>query len=298
MGSAAGRQGPTIFCPPRVSPRDDPPSCPPGRDERAGSIATAPSSWPGESAKRVFALDDPAIHVFLATTRAVIARSKATKQSRIRTNTLDCFACARNDVYCACVHIPATYLPELLPTIAPEIEGRRECRAFDAPIASRANEKSTRASHHRSHRRHPAFPARMGVTVSFVVSPETGLSCLRRLRTKFASLIPASGYQDATTSPSASSAFRQARRPRPSHPAPTFVTIAKRPLNLGGMRRIVRVFLVRGEAEFFCDQDWTGRNSLNRHDKFDFWRTSIFGRFNGLHCDPVEQCPPLRPKPL
>jgi hypothetical protein len=44
-----------------------------------------------------------------------------------------------------------------------------------------------------------------------------------------ANLISASGYQDHTTSPSAGGITRQLMRPRPSHPAPTFVTIAKRP---------------------------------------------------------------------
>jgi hypothetical protein len=45
----------------------------------------------------------------------------------------------------------------------------------------------------------------------------------------FADLIPASGYQDATTSPSVSGAFvtRAAHVHRILHP--TFVTIAKRP---------------------------------------------------------------------
>jgi hypothetical protein len=41
--------------------------------------------------------------------------------------------------------------PELLRKSCPsKIRGRRESRVLDAPAASRANEKSTRASHHRS----------------------------------------------------------------------------------------------------------------------------------------------------
>src|SRR6185437_4026134 len=42
-------------------------------------------------------------------------------------------------------------------------------------------------------------------------------------------LIPASGDQDHTPSPSASTRLVSARHPRPSHPAPTSVTIAIRP---------------------------------------------------------------------
>ncbi len=60
-------------------------------------------------------------------------------------------------------------------------------------------------SHHRFGRNDPAFPARLVLTVSFVVSPETGLiaSVASVMRSIIARLIPASGYQDATTSPSA-----------------------------------------------------------------------------------------------
>src|SRR5437868_9662611 len=45
----------------------------------------------------------------------------------------------------------------------------------------------------------------------------------------FTNLTPASGRQDHTALPSAASALRLCAPPRPSHPAPTFVTIAKRP---------------------------------------------------------------------
>jgi len=48
----------------------------------------------------------------------------------------------------------------------------------------------------------PAFPARLVLTVSFVLAPETGLCCLRHQRECLASLTSASGYQAHTTSPS------------------------------------------------------------------------------------------------
>src|ERR1700712_6075289 len=48
----------------------------------------------------------------------------------------------------------------------------------------------------------------MVLTVSFVLSPVTGLFCHRRLRKlPSANLTPASGRQDHTTSPSASAPF-------------------------------------------------------------------------------------------
>src|SRR6266852_4615036 len=99
-------------------------------------------------------------------------------------------------------------------------------------------------------RNHPAFPHAMVLTVSFVLSPVTGLFCHRRSADMVlskpgwadltsANLTPASGRQDHTTSPSTatsfvsspfdrSRAFRQpalhhvARLtlPRPPHPTP------------------------------------------------------------------------------
>src|SRR5712664_3151865 len=98
----------------------------------------------------------------------------------------------------------------------------------------------------------------MVLTVSFVLSPAIGLFCHRRQRTNVvpkpgraditsANLTPASGRQDHTTSPYAATSLVRvlliahksfnspcnpvARKtlPRPPHPCPTFVTIAKRP---------------------------------------------------------------------
>jgi hypothetical protein len=66
----------------------------------------------------------------------------------------------------------------------------------------------------------PGLPCATVLTVSFVLSPVTGLSCHRHLQDhRLASLISASGYQDHTTSPSAFSAARLAKPTRPSHPA-------------------------------------------------------------------------------
>ncbi len=112
----------------------------------------------------------------------------------------------------------------------------------------------------RVHRNHPAFPHAMVLTVSFVLSPVTGLFCHRRQRTNVfvctlvsgltflsapgradlnsANLTPASGRQDHTTSPYAATSLVRslliahksfnppcnpiARKtlPRPPHPMP------------------------------------------------------------------------------
>jgi hypothetical protein len=89
-----------------------------------------------------------------------------------------------------------------------------------------------------------AFPARMVLTVSFVLSPEIGLVVsvvsampARRARRPtspiVANLMPASRHQDHTTSPSASLAFVFESKSVHRSPRPTFVTIAKRPSYLG-----------------------------------------------------------------
>src|ERR1700716_3624816 len=58
-----------------------------------------------------------------------------------------------------------------------------------------------------------------------------------------ANLTPASGCQDHTTLPSASTCPRLKHRLRPPHPTPTSVTIAKRPSVLGRDRETYRADL-------------------------------------------------------
>jgi hypothetical protein len=53
-----------------------------------------------------------------------------------------------------------------------------------------------------------------------------------------ADLTPASGCQDHTASPSAAGIARQARRPRPPHPAPTSVTLRNAPFEWGGTKSL------------------------------------------------------------
>jgi hypothetical protein len=69
--------------------------------------------------------------------------------------------------------------------------------------------KSTRAKSPQVHRSDPGIPCAMVLTVSFVVSPETGFvaSVTGAMQSIVAGLAPASGCQDATTSPSAHDAL-------------------------------------------------------------------------------------------
>jgi len=118
--------------------------------------------------------------------------------------------------------------------------GRRENRVPAAPIAPCAKGRKHTVVDHRFTGT-PGLPCAMVLTVSFVLSPVTGLlppSPLRSLLLK--NLTPASGRQDHTTSPSAICAVRQERIRVHRIPPPTFVTIAKRPSFGTGWRGIGR----------------------------------------------------------
>jgi hypothetical protein len=86
----------------------------------------------------------------------------------------------------------------------------------------------------RRHRKHPAFPTQWFYGL-YVISPVTGLFCHRRSRgiVSHENLAPASGRQDHTTSPSATSAARLASPPRPPHPMPNVRDDRDTPLLIG-----------------------------------------------------------------
>jgi hypothetical protein len=91
---------------------------------------------------------------------------------RIHASNSDSFAFSPRDAPEFCVKVPPS-----------EIRGRRECRAPDAPAASRG-EKNTRVSHH-GHAGSPGIPRTMVLTAYFALSPVTGYrmhtSLLQRL---------------------------------------------------------------------------------------------------------------------
>jgi hypothetical protein len=168
-------------------------------------------------------------------------------------------------------HVPAfsprKYARVVRLPFCPDIRGRRECRAPVAPAALRAKIKSTQASHH-------------GHTGDIRHSPRNGFNgFLRGLPGEpgllppspaaiATGLIPASGYQDATTSPSATPVFakrlRRARRrsslgtsASTASPAPRFVTIAKRPSC--GQK-------TRGKMPVICPSSQAERPAAHWHD--------------------------------
>jgi hypothetical protein len=81
----------------------------------------------------------------------------------------------------------------------------------------------------------PGIPCAMVLTVSFALSPVTGLFCHRRLAdrsTRLDASVGASGPHDFTVRDRIIRPRANARLtlPRPPHPAPTFVTMANAPL--------------------------------------------------------------------
>jgi len=100
----------------------------------------------------------------------------------------------------------------------------------------------------------PAFPHANGFTVSFVLAPETGLSCLRprAMRKHCRELISASGYQAHTTSPSATATFVSRAIASTASLAQRVVTIARyAPLYRAGTTRLNASDLPDSESEIY-----------------------------------------------
>ena len=159
----------------------------------------------------------------------------------------------------------------------PENRGRRESRVPAAPAASCAKVESTRVSRHRFTGA-PGLPCAMVLTVSFVLAPETGLVVSVGDNARALHRISASGYQAHTTSPSEVRALRQPRKSRPSHPAPTFVTIAKRPLYRARDGRAYKDDLPDGTSEILtapATSDFARRPVLS-----EGFASSLYGKLS------------------
>src|SRR6202035_1825354 len=107
----------------------------------------------------------------------------------------------------------------------------------------------------------------MVLTGSFVLSPEIGLSCLRRLRKCIRKLdagVEASGPHDFTVRVST---FRQARCRVHRIPFPTSVTIAIRPSSGDETAGVVNVIWVNRKGKYFCKLGWTTQITLIQLNK-------------------------------
>src|SRR5206468_12395627 len=98
----------------------------------------------------------------------------------------------------------------------------------------------------------------MVLTVSFVLSPVTGLFLPLSFVDRLTNLMPASGHQDHTTSPSAASFVRLIDTAASTASHPAFVTIAKRPSSPGRNASSIHLIWVSEKAKYFSKQGWTG----------------------------------------
>ncbi len=139
----------------------------------------------------------------------------------------------------------------------------RKQRAQETPGASRTRSlvckvESTRVSHHRFGRDHPAFPAQWFYGLFRTLPGDRAFlppSSLRSLLLR--NLTPASGRQDHTTSPSAFARSSSARQASTASRFQTSVTIAKRPSCGGGTRGDVSLICGKEKAEYFSAKGWT-----------------------------------------
>jgi hypothetical protein len=120
----------------------------------------------------------------------------------------------------------------------------------------------------------------MVLTVSFALSLVTGPSCHhRRRKLVFANLTPASGRQDHTTSPSASSAIRQERIS--VHRIPPHVRDDREtPLERRRDRIAIILLLPGGQVKFGNSEIYRGRRYAfdGRDDSQDQRSVEDFGR--------------------
>jgi hypothetical protein len=124
--------------------------------------------------------------------------------------------------------------------------GRRESRVLVAPAASRGNGKNhTSFSQPQVQPSKTRLSPRNGFTVSFVLSPVTGLFCHRRFADRSTKLDASVGASRPHDFAVRNGMLRLCTPMRPSHPAPTFVTIAKRPSYRDRMCGVVEVICQR-----------------------------------------------------
>jgi hypothetical protein len=165
--------------------------------------------------------------------------------------------------------------------LALQLRGRREDRVRAAPAVSCANCANKGAHEHPGSAETLRPSLRNGFTAYAVLSPATNSSCHRRRRiktclspvgpTRLRRLDTSNGCQDHTVLPYASAPFvcvppiahgpfasppcddvSRPTLPRPPHPAPRLVTIAKRPSLGDGIPEVVRVIWGKREADYFC----------------------------------------------
>jgi len=147
---------------------------------------------------------------------------------------------------------------------SPPCRGRRECRALDAPTASRTiKNKVHEHIHHRSHRNHPAFPTQWFTDYGALSPVRRAFWPPSSREVALAKLDTSVGVPGPHVFSVRIRAVRPTALPRPPHPAPRFVTLRNAPLS-GRDEEAYRVIWLFWKTEYFCAKGLTpvSQNSL------------------------------------
>jgi hypothetical protein len=118
----------------------------------------------------------------------------------------------------------------------------------------------------------------MVLTVSFVISPGTGLSCPRRFVDHSAKLGASVGTPGPHDFAVRVHAVRLSAHPRPPHPASYVRDDRETPLMWEQDGGDMDVIWREREGKYFLVTDWTGGIALIRFDNFAVWRRASAGR--------------------
>ena len=133
-----------------------------------------------------------------------------------------------------------------------------------APAASRAKMKKHTSIVTTGSPVSPSIPCAMVLTVSFALSPVTGLFCHRRFAgitlANLSASVGAPGPHDFAVR---TNTVRPRKRialgdVRPSHPLPNVRDDRDTPLLWAGTAQTVSLIWGKREAEYFCAKGWTG----------------------------------------
>jgi hypothetical protein len=148
--------------------------------------------------------------------------------------------------------------PELLSCRVPrKSEGAGKAGCVMHPQPRVQNDKKHTSQSPQVHRNIPAFPAQWFTAYS-ELSSVTGLSCHRRGADCSAPLDASVGAPGPHGFAVRVGIVRRSTPQRPSHPAPTFVTIMIRPSGRARDGRPIELIWVKREAIYFCNPGWTG----------------------------------------
>jgi hypothetical protein len=173
-----------------------------------------------------------------------------------------------------CIHSFAISRPDM-PEVCqkfpyPPIRGRRECRAPDAPAAACAMIVVERTRVSQVTPESPGIPRAMVLTVSFALSPVTGLVCHRHRRSCLRQLDTSVGVSGPHDFAVRFSAVRQ-ERIRVHRIPPRVRDDRDTPLCGTERGELVEMICPTGKAEYFCKGGWTQKSLSSPSGKSVVW---------------------------